>query len=174
MALFVEKDRVFRFVQFFEARPLLLCSVLATLMKKNSLLLLISFLIGPCRPKHTTPVSHSPSPLAEARKAIAVSNQRYWQAFTTGDSTLFIERYATDACIMPANVPTLCGPQAAPTFYRVAYQQMGIRGGHFTTQAIWGGGQYVTEQGTFVLRDGRQALLGKGKYLVLWKKTSGG
>lgn len=144
-------------------------------MKKSRLYFVTALLVGACHQKKTEETLSSPlALLGEAKKAIAESNQRYWQAFTTGDSTLFVERYAPDACIMPANAPALCGPRAAPTFYRVAYQQMGIRDGRFTTQAVWGGGDYVTEQGTFELRDGRQAVLGSGKYLVLWKKTAAG
>lgn len=144
-------------------------------MKKSCLCFVTALLMGACQTKNAKEAVSSPfALLGEAKQAIAESNQRYWQAFTTGDSTLFIERYAADACIMPANAPALCGSRAAPTFYRVAYQQLGIRDGRFTTQAVWGGGDYVTEQGTFELRDGRRAVLGRGKYLVLWKKTAAG
>ncbi len=142
-------------------------------MKPSLLLLPALLLLGACTSVPPRPVGRALASLAQAKQAIAKSNQLYWQAFSKGDSALFIERYATDACIMPANVPALCGPTAAPTFYRVAYQQMGIRDGRFTTQAVWGGNDdYVTEQGTFELRDGRGAVLDRGKYLVLWKKTA--
>lgn len=143
-------------------------------MKKNQLLFLLSLLAGACSSNNTTPVNDQLATPVGVEEAIATSNRMYWQAFTTGDSTLFTERYAADACIMPADASALCGPNAAPAFFRVAYRQMGIRGGHFTTQGVWGSGDYATEQGLFELRNAHQTVLGRGKYLVLWKKTAAG
>jgi len=34
--------------------------------------------------------------------------------------------------------------------------------------------QYVTEEGSYEMFDGSNNSLGKGKYLVLWKKTADG
>ena len=143
-------------------------------MKNYRLLLVTPFLFGACHTQNAEPASPSFSPLEDAKKAIAVSNQLYWQAFTTSDSTLFIERYAADACIMPDGVPALCGPDAPAAFYRVGYQQLKIRNGRFTTQGVWGSGNYVTEQGRYELRNGQGEIIEIGKYLVLWKKTATG
>lgn len=45
--------------------------------------------------------------LDEARKAISESNEIYFQSFVKGDSSLFIERYAKDCCIMPPGAPEI-------------------------------------------------------------------
>lgn len=137
-------------------------------MKKSILYFVPLLLLIACNSKQTT-VSE------EVKKAIAESNITYWQAFVKGDSSLFIERYAEDACIMPPNIPAMCGQTAASTFYNIAYHQMGIRNGKFTTTEVFpGNGEYVTENGLFELRDSTNKLIDNGKYLVLWKKTNKG
>jgi ketosteroid isomerase-like protein len=111
----------------------------------------------------------------EIVNAIAASNARYFQAFVKGDSTTLLDCYTPDACLMPPNAPALCGPQAVGAFFRVSYQQLGIRNGKFTTQHVWSsGGSYATEQGLYELRDAQDHVLDNGKYLVLWQKTASG
>ncbi|PZR31696.1 MAG: nuclear transport factor 2 family protein [Azospira oryzae] len=117
---------------------------------------------------------HSP-PLMEASKAIAESNAIYFQAFVKGDSSLFIERYAEDACIMAPGSPPLCGSNAALEFYRTAYHDIKLRDGHFITTAIYGDGkEYVTEEGEWQSFDEHKVMFDHGKFLVLWKKTPKG
>jgi len=111
----------------------------------------------------------------EATKAIAASNALYFQAFAKGDSTILLDRYTPDACLMPPNAPALCGQQAVGAFYRLSYQQLGLRNGKFTTQHVWSsGGSYATEQGLYELRDAQNHVIDNGKYLVLWQKTASG
>jgi len=113
--------------------------------------------------------------LTEARSAIAESNAVYFQAFVKGDSSIFIDRYAKDCCIMPPNVASMCGGDAALNFFRLAFYNMALRDGNFVTTAVYGNGDgFVTEEGKFQLRDGSNAIIDDGKYLVLWKKTDNG
>src|SRR5882762_10387456 len=70
--------------------------------------------------------------LEEAKKAIAASNEIYFQAFAKGDSSIFIDRYAKDCWIMPPNTPALCGVDAPLEFFKTAYK-FGLRNGKFTT-----------------------------------------
>lgn len=115
------------------------------------------------------------SKLEEARKAIAESNDIYFQAFVKGDSSLFINRYAADCCIMAPGLPALCGPGAALDFFRVAYYQIGLRNGKFITTEVYGDGEnYVTEEGLWQSFDANNKLFDNGKFLVLWKKTPNG
>jgi len=126
----------------------------------------------------STPPTQQPQDTAnnteEATKAIAASNALYFQAFAKGDSTILLDRYTPDACVMPPNAPALCGQQAMGAFYRLSYQQLGIRNGKFTTQHVWSSGPYATEQGLYELRDAQDHVLDNGKYLVLWQKTASG
>lgn len=119
--------------------------------------------------------SHPAASLDEAIKAIAASNAVYFQAFAKGDSSIFIERYADDCCIMAPEAPALCGPIAPLEFFRIAYKEVGLRNGNFTTTAIYGDGvEYVTEEGRWQSYDADGNLFDNGKFLVLWKKTPKG
>lgn len=119
--------------------------------------------------------SKSKSNLDEAKKAIAESNDIYFQAFVKGDSSIFINRYAEDCCIMPPGSPAMCGAGAALEFFRVAYYQAGLRNGKFITAQVYGDGkEYVTEEGLWQSFDANNTMFDNGKFLVLWKKTAKG
>jgi len=115
------------------------------------------------------------SDVEEARIAIAKSNDIYFQAFAKGDSSLFIERYAKDCCIMPPNTTAMCGENAPLGFFRIAYYHVGLRNGKFITTGVYGDGkEFVTEEGLWQSFDANNRLFDEGKFLVLWKKTPGG
>src|SRR5689334_4898611 len=84
--------------------------------------------------------------LDSVKAAIVLSNQLFADAFVKGDSTLLIDRYASDGCLLPADMHTLCGHDAIATFYRGAYDQMGVRNVKLTTTEVYGEGEYVTEE----------------------------
>jgi ketosteroid isomerase-like protein len=113
--------------------------------------------------------------LEEARKAIAASNEIYFQAFAKGDSSIFIDRYAKDCWIMPPNAPALCGIYAPDEFFKTAYYKSGLRNGKFITIDVFGDGlEFVTEEGFWQSFDANNKMLDNGKFLVLWKKTPDG
>jgi ketosteroid isomerase-like protein len=146
-------------------------------MKRNKLFtatffLAISLLLYSCG---STPVNSDAAGIEEARQAIAESNAVYFQAFAKGDSSIFIDRYAEDCCIMAPESPALCGPTAPLDFFRAAYYQFGLRNGKFITTNIFGDGKdFVTEEGLWQSFDVNNHLFDDGKFLVLWKKTSRG
>ena len=113
--------------------------------------------------------------LEEAKKAIAASNEIYFQAFVKGDSSLFIDRYTTDCWIMRPNAPALCGVDAPLEFFKTAYHKFGLRNGKYITVDVFGDGvEFVTEVGFWQLLDANQKLFDNGKFLRLWKKTPDG
>ncbi len=108
------------------------------------------------------------------KAALHKVNLSYGEAFAKGDSSLFINCYTPDACLLPANSPALCGVQAQLGFYRFAYKA-GVRNIVFTTLNLYGATeQYVTEEGSFEMFGPNNVSFGKGKYLVVWKKTADG
>lgn len=122
-----------------------------------------------------SPAGKNSGNLEEAKKAIAESNAIYFQAFVKGDSSIFINRYAGDCCIMAPDAPALCGPDAALKFYRIAYHELGLRNGRFITTNVYGSGdEFVTEEGLWQSFDAGNVLMDDGKFLVLWKKTPAG
>lgn len=113
--------------------------------------------------------------LEEAKKAIAASNAIYFTAFVKNDSSIFINRYAEDACILAPNAPAACGREAIARFFRSGYRDYGLRNGKFITTNIYGDGkEYVTEEGLWQSVNAKGELFDDGKFLVLWKKTKDG
>ncbi len=113
--------------------------------------------------------------LEEAKKAIAESNDIYFQAFVKNDSSIFIDLYAEDCCIMAPNAPAMCGSNAPLEFFKVAYHDFGMRNGKFITQEVFGVGDgYVAEVGLWQSFDANNLVTDDGKFLVLWKKTPKG
>jgi len=132
--------------------------------------LLISFLLFNCQAQRSTHAN-----LDEVKKAIAASNEIYFQAFVKGDSSIFIDRYAKDCWIMPPNAPALCGVDAPNEFFQMAYNKFGLRNGKFITIDVFGDGvEFVTEEGFWQSFDANNKLFDNGKFLVLWKKTPEG
>jgi ketosteroid isomerase-like protein len=108
------------------------------------------------------------------RTALQKMNQSYGQAFAKGDSAAFVNCYTPDACIMPANSPEIYGTQGQYAFFKFVYQS-GVRNIVFNTAGLFGlTAQFVTEQGNYEMFGENNASLGKGKYLILWKKTPQG
>jgi ketosteroid isomerase-like protein len=115
------------------------------------------------------------SHLEEAKKAIAESNAIYFESFVKNDSTIFINRYAKDGCIMAPFAPKACGHQEAAKFFRAAYNDYGLRNGKFITTAVYGNGDdFVTEEGLWQSFNEKGELFDDGKFLVLWKKAEDG
>lgn len=113
--------------------------------------------------------------LEEAKKAIAQSNALYFEAFVKNDSSIFINSYAEDACILAPNAPAACGREAIAAFFRSGYQDYGLRNGKFITTNVYGDGkEYVTEEGLWQSFNAKGELFDDGKFLVLWKKTRNG
>ncbi|UGU16131.1 nuclear transport factor 2 family protein [Sinomicrobium kalidii] len=114
-------------------------------------------------------------PLAEAKTAIAESNAVYFESFVKNEPSVFVERYAEDACIMAPLMPKMCGKEEIGEFFRNAYDNYGLRNGRFITTAIYGDGkEYVTEEGLWQSFNADGELFDNGKFLVLWKKTDKG
>ena len=113
--------------------------------------------------------------LQEAKKAIAESNASYFESFVKNDSSIFINSYAENACILAPNAPAACDREAFAKFFRSAYQDYGLRNGKFITTNVYGDGkEYVTEEGFWQSFNAKGELFDDGKFLVLWKKTKSG
>ncbi|MBN9385916.1 MAG: nuclear transport factor 2 family protein [Chitinophagaceae bacterium] len=76
--------------------------------------------------------------LTDVRKAIAASDEIYFQAFVKNDRSILIDLYAEDCWIIPPDASALCGPDAPGDFFRTAYDQLGVRNGKFITVDVYG------------------------------------
>ena len=142
-----------------------------TSKNKSLAFILIGIAVTACNTKLKTGITN----LDEAKKAIASSNAVYFESFVKNDSSIFIERYAEDACIMEPFAPQACGRENAAGFFRTAYDSFGLRNGKFITTEVYGSGdEYVTEEGLWQSFNEKGELFDDGKFLVLWKKTKDG
>ena len=145
-------------------------------MKTMKTILTVSFLVVlllACAKNEENNTNHAG--LRDARAAMEASNALYFTSYEKNDSSIFIDRYAEDACILPPNSTALCGRAAHAKFFRDSYSDYGMRNGKFITTAIYGDGkEFVTEEGLWQSFDGDGKLFDDGKFLVLWKKTKDG
>jgi ketosteroid isomerase-like protein len=112
--------------------------------------------------------------LEQAKKEIAASNAVFHSSFTKNDSTIFLNCYADDACMIAPNSSLICGKAELAKLFRAGYNA-GVRSGQFVTTHIYGDGiEYVTEEGIGKIFDKAGNLIDEANYLVLWKKTSNG
>jgi ketosteroid isomerase-like protein len=135
-----------------------------------------AFGTGPSSAQATPSLSSAPlEDSATISAAITAMDRQFAESFVKGDSSLFLNCYTDDACLLLSNAPALCGKKAALAFYKLAYRRMGIRNAIITSRTIYGDSEnYVTEQGAYEMVDANNKTLDKGKFLVLWKKTGNG
>ncbi|SKC85484.1 YybH family protein [Ohtaekwangia koreensis] len=144
-------------------------------MNRNKIFTLIRIIIAAAFLYNCSATSTEQSNLEEARKAIEASNEVYFTSFAKGDSSIFIDRYAKDCCILAPNAPALCGESAPLHFFKIAHDEIGLRNGKFIITQIYGDSkEFVTEEGVWQSFDKNNVMFDQGKYLVLWKKTPEG
>jgi len=120
---------------------------------------------------HFVSAAESKSDTTGLRSALRQVNEAYGKAFIKGDSSIFINCYATDAAIMPENSRVISGVKGQLAFFKFAYKS-GVRNIVFKTVDLFGPTeQFVTEQGEYEMFGTDNNSLGKGKYLVFWKKV---
>lgn len=144
-------------------------------MKSSSLLhwVLVALLTGVVLASNAQ--TNNSNDLEDAKKAIAASNDIYFQAFARNDSSIFVNRYAEDCLIMVPNAPAMQGHKGALDFFKMAYNNIGLRSGKFITTQVYGlGDGYVVEEGLWESFDAGNTMFDNGKFLVLWKKTPKG
>lgn len=114
----------------------------------------------------------APFDLANAKKEIEAANQEVSNFIAKGDSVGLASCYGTDGALLLNNMPAVKG-QANLVKAWGGFINSGIGAIELNTTEVWGDENYITEDGTYVLKakDGTQ--LDKGKYLVLWKKENG-
>ncbi|MEK0414003.1 MAG: hypothetical protein RL070_1491 [Bacteroidota bacterium] len=114
----------------------------------------------------------APFDLANAKKEIEAANQEVSNFMAKGDSVGLASCYGTDGALLLNNMPAVKG-QANLVKAWGGFINSGIGAIELNTTEVWGDENFITEDGTYVLKakDGTQ--LDKGKYLVLWKKENG-
>jgi ketosteroid isomerase-like protein len=142
-----------------------------TTLIKTSITLLFMVSLFAATAKGLNTIKHDSSAV---KSAIDKVDKTYNQAFATGDSVLILNCYADGAVLMPPNSPVISGWNGISAFFKFSYKA-GVRSVVFKTAQLFGlTDQYATEQGTYEVFDANNTILDKGKFLVVWTKTSDG
>lgn len=111
--------------------------------------------------------------LTAAKSEIEAANHNYEVLCSKTDSVgLATECYTVDAKLMNPNEETAVGRKAIQSVF-AGIMNAGITGIKIQTAEIWGDENCITEEGTLAINIKDGTVVGKGKYLVLWKKEDG-
>lgn len=140
--------------------------------KKSTFILFSTLIVAFCIAGRS--VSSVPAQPGDPMDDIRKIELQTKQALISGDTALFVKCFTPDACLLPPNIPTLCGPRGITQFFKGA-RQAGVRDALLTNMGLFGQTpEYVTQQGIVELLDAAQHTLNKGKTLIIWKKTDEG
>jgi uncharacterized protein (TIGR02246 family) len=110
------------------------------------------------------------------RQAIAQGNTNFGEAVRRGDGAAIAALYTEDATLLPPDSEMIKGRGGIEAFWKGGLQ-MGIKEAVLTSVDVSGGGDFAYEIGQFAIKiqpEGQALIEQKGKYVVVWKKTSDG
>ena len=135
---------------------------------RSSLLITLIFILG-CVQKENQPTSENEHiTLSRLEKEIESKLREFEKNLKNGDSIALGNMYLTDAVIMPSLVGT---ERILKNFGSMIRDS--ITGSSFKTTGLWGNDALLVEEGTGVWSHANGQVVGRGKYLVVWKKEDG-
>jgi uncharacterized protein (TIGR02246 family) len=112
----------------------------------------------------------------KVRMAIEEANAKFGDVVRQGDAAALADLYTDDATLLPPDSEMIKGKEGIEAFWSGGIQ-MGIKGLALTTVDVYGSGDLAYEIGKFILTiqpEGQEPIEQKGKYVVVWKKTTDG
>jgi uncharacterized protein (TIGR02246 family) len=104
---------------------------------------------------------------------IEVANRKFMDAVRTGDEERFVRLYAEDAILLLPGSDPLVGRVGAQEFF-ASFKAGGVSEIELTTLEVEALGETAWERGSFESMGPGTALLGRGKYIVIWKQAADG
>ena len=111
--------------------------------------------------------------LENAKKEIIAANKELTDALSKGDSVAVASAYSIDGALMSYNAPIVKGKENLIKSWGAFITATGGATVELNTVEVWGDENFLTEEGTFVIKSKEGAQMDIGKYLVLWKKEDG-
>lgn len=111
--------------------------------------------------------------MIEAALQIAKVNQIFMACIRSGDRERFIRLYAEDAILLANGAPPLLGHEGAGHFFSVLMDK-GIAEVRLSTLEIELTGDTAWERGSSVAHNEAGKIVGRGNYIVIWKRTQTG
>lgn len=99
---------------------------------------------------------------------IALRLREFENHLQNGDSIALGDMYTADAVIMPSTVGREKIVRSFGSMIRDS-----ITGSSFATTSLWGNEELLVEEGTGVWSHQNGQVVGRGKYIVVWKKEEG-
>jgi len=129
-----------------------------------------------CVPKQSEPATgeKESSPAfdkAWAKTFLDSMNNDYSARFKANDSVGLASFYWPDAELLFDNSEPIRGDGILKTFGEMTH--MGIQDFTFVTTDIVGDSEFIIETGGYKMTDARQAIMDRGKYLVVWENRNG-
>ena len=109
----------------------------------------------------------------DAAVEIAKANDVFMACIRSGDREGFMRLYTDDAIILPNGSPPIAGPEGAGVFFS-ALLSKGIAEVRLTTVEVEASDRFAWERGTSEAVSEAGETVGKGNYIVIWKRTSTG
>jgi ketosteroid isomerase-like protein len=101
---------------------------------------------------------------------IQAANSEFMDAVRAGDEERFVRLYAEDAILLlPARDP-LVGSAGVRTFF-ASFKARGVRDIQLATLEVEDLGETAWERGSFEMTGAEGSVLGRGKYIVIWKRA---
>lgn len=103
---------------------------------------------------------------------IKAVNARFMAAVGTGDEEGFVRLYTGDAVLLLPGREPLVGRAGIQAFF-ASFKARAIARIQLTTIEVEGVGDSAWEWGRSELSDAGGTIIGRGKYIVIWKRDSG-
>ena len=139
-------------------------------MKQLICLLSISVLLASCQMNNSKQASIFD--LAAAKKIIEEKNKQFTKAHITGDTAFLNNIVTRDAKCFPPNSEVVVG-RAAIAPLNVQWINYGIKEFTEETTDFFGNEDYLIDEGSYLVRYGKDNTIEKGKYINIWKKENG-
>ena len=111
--------------------------------------------------------------MATLHAEIQAVNDRFMEAVRAGDEERFARLYTEDAVLLLPGREALSGRAGVQTFF-ASFKARGVREVRLTTLELEAFGDTAWERGGSEVIGPEGTLIGKGKYIVIWKLTAEG
>jgi ketosteroid isomerase-like protein len=137
---------------------------------------LISFYISSCNSNNSEKSPNANAEIPAFDKQWATSfidsiNAKFSEQIASGDSTALASHYWPDAELLLDNSEVVKGKDILNAWG--ATIRMGIKEMTFMTTDITGSPSLIIETGNYEMKDAKQSLIDRGKYVVVWEKRNG-
>ncbi|MBS1487222.1 MAG: nuclear transport factor 2 family protein [Bacteroidetes bacterium] len=104
------------------------------------------------------------------RKMIEEKNKQFARAHVLRDTAFLNNIFTQNARVLAPNSEMISGRSAIAAI-NLAYVNYGIDEAHIETTKLYGSGDYLINEGNYMMRYGKGSTVDKGKFIYIWKKV---